>query len=631
MSDQLGRVLGGRYRLVAAIGTGASAQVFLADDVTLHRRVAVKVLHPALATDEAFLRRFRAEARAAAALSHPNLMAVYDWGEDDGPYLVLEYLGGGSLRALLDRGTLLTPAQALVVGLEATRALDVAHRRGFVHRDIKPANLLFGEDARLRIADFGLARALSEAGWTEPGDGLVGTARYAAPEQARGGRIDGKADVYALGLVLIESVTGTVPLVREGALETMMARVDTSVEVPEELGVLRPILERVGRADAADRPDAAELGQALVVVAREMERPAPLPLAGVEAVDAGDDVTIFPEGDFHRGDDDLTVYGRQDQTGVLPAVAHDRRRRWPWFLLALLVAAAVVVGAVVARSQLATPNAPVPEVATKPVAEARSLIDAADRKATDVAWSVKEDHAFDDNVPAGIVIRQTPQPGKALDDGGTITIVVSDGPHPVDLPQMDGATLEAAKAAIVQAGLTVGQVTEQPHETVPKGTLIDWSVGGKPRPVQAPKGSPVDLVVSSGPALRKLPSLQGKSEADAKAALEGMGLKTAHADAFHDTIPAGQVVGTNPAAGASVPRDSTVTIIVSKGPDLVTVPDIAQAANLDQAVALLENAGLQAGEVFGDAKGKPFDSDPSAGSKVRRGTTVDIFLRRARR
>src|SRR3954469_1180731 len=210
MSDQLGRVLGGRYRLVAAIGTGASAQVFLADDVTLRRRVAVKVLHPALATDDAFLRRFRDEARAAAALSHPNLMAVYDWGEDDGPYLVLEYLGGGSLRSLLDRGTLLSPAQALLVGLEATRALDVAHRHGFVHRDIKPANLLFGEDGRLRIADFGLARALSETGGAEPGT-LGGTARCAAPEQARGGRVDGKADVYALGLVLVEAVTGAVP------------------------------------------------------------------------------------------------------------------------------------------------------------------------------------------------------------------------------------------------------------------------------------------------------------------------------------------------------------------------------------------------------------------------------------
>ena len=247
MADQLGRVLGARYRLVAPVGTGASAQVFVADDLTLRRRVAVKVLHPALAEDEKFLGRFQSEARAAAALSHPNLLAVYDWGEDDtGPYLVTEFLAGGSLRAMLDAGNRLTPSQALLVGLEAARALDAAHRRGFVHRDIKPANLLFGDDGRLRIADFGLARALSEAGWTDPGDGLVGTARYAAPEQAKGSRVDGKADLYALGLVLVEAVTGSVPLTGDSALGTLMARVDVPVPVPEVMGPLRSVCERLG-------------------------------------------------------------------------------------------------------------------------------------------------------------------------------------------------------------------------------------------------------------------------------------------------------------------------------------------------------------------------------------------------
>ena len=183
--EQIGRVLGGRYRLVAAVGTGASATVYQADDVQLRRRVAVKVLHPSLAEDAAFLRRFQSEAQAAAALSHPNIMAIFDWGTDGPvPYLVLEYLGGGSLRSMLDRGRLLSPSQALLVGLEATRALDYAHRRGFVHRDVKPANILFGDDARLRIADFGLARALAEAAWTEPQGAVLGTARYASPEQA---------------------------------------------------------------------------------------------------------------------------------------------------------------------------------------------------------------------------------------------------------------------------------------------------------------------------------------------------------------------------------------------------------------------------------------------------------------
>src|SRR5687768_7682579 len=236
MTDQIGRVLSGRYRLIAPIGTGASAQVYLADDVRLRRRVAVKVLHAALAEDDAFLRRFRAEAQAAAALNHPHIVAVYDWGDDDGaPYIVTEYLGGGSLRAVLDRGERLTPSQALLIGLEATRALDYAHRRGFVHRDIKPANLMFGDDGRLRIADFGLARALAEAAWTEPQGAVLGTARYASPEQAQGQPVDGKADVYSLGLLLIECVTGVVPFASDTTIGTLMARVGKPVGVPEAL------------------------------------------------------------------------------------------------------------------------------------------------------------------------------------------------------------------------------------------------------------------------------------------------------------------------------------------------------------------------------------------------------------
>src|SRR5918996_1431194 len=208
MTEHIGRVLGGRYRLLSAVGSGASARVYLADD-------------------ELFLRRFRAEARAAAALSHPHILAVYDWsGDEDSPYLVTEYLGGGSLRSLLDAGHRLSPSQALVVGLETARALDHAHRQGFVHRDIKPANLLFGDDARLRVADFGLARAIAEAGWTEPTGAVLGTARYASPEQARGESVDGRSDVYSLALVLVEAVTGQVPFTADTTIGTLMARLD---------------------------------------------------------------------------------------------------------------------------------------------------------------------------------------------------------------------------------------------------------------------------------------------------------------------------------------------------------------------------------------------------------------------
>ena len=205
VADLTGRVLAGRYRLLAPIGAGASGRVYVADDVRLRRRVAVKVLHAALADDAGFLRRFRAEAQVAASLHHPNVMAVYDWGEDDVPFMVLELLHrrepAGPARR---RRTGSRPSQAAHVGRQVTSALEYAHARGLVHRDIKPANLLFDEHGIVRVADFGLARALAEASWTEPAGAVVGTARYAAPEQATGAPLDGRADLYSLAIVLVE-------------------------------------------------------------------------------------------------------------------------------------------------------------------------------------------------------------------------------------------------------------------------------------------------------------------------------------------------------------------------------------------------------------------------------------------
>ncbi|MBI2709286.1 MAG: protein kinase [Actinobacteria bacterium] len=288
MTEHVGRVLDRRYRVVRPLGRGASAQVFLAEDVRLRRRVAVKMLHEALADDADFLRRFRAEAQSAAALTHSNVLVVFDWSQDeDGvPYLVLEYLAGGSLRAMLDHHTRLTVAQAARIGIEATRGLQYAHGRGFVHRDIKPANLLFGEEGRLRIADFGLARALAEAALTEPQGAVLGTARYASPEQAQGQTLTGKADVYSLALVLIEAVTGAVPFVADTTLGTLMARVGRDVDVPEALGALREVLARATRAEPAERIDAEALLAGLLAAAGTLPDPEPLPLAGAHA-DAG--------------------------------------------------------------------------------------------------------------------------------------------------------------------------------------------------------------------------------------------------------------------------------------------------------------------------------------------------------
>ena len=268
ISDSIGRVLGKRYRLLSALGTGASAHVFLAEDVSLQRHVAVKVLQPGLATDEAFLKRFRAEARSVASLNHPHVLRVFDWGEDpDGPYLVLEYLGGGSLRDLLDRDIRLSLSQAAQLGTEVAQGLAYAHLRGLVHRDIKPANLLFDEEGRVRVADFGVARALAEAAWTEPAGAMVGTARYISPEAAEGKPVDGRADVYSLALVLYEAVTGTVPFVTDTTMGTLAARLGQPLPHNDLLGPLDDVLARAAAPDVASRLDAAGLAARLGALA----------------------------------------------------------------------------------------------------------------------------------------------------------------------------------------------------------------------------------------------------------------------------------------------------------------------------------------------------------------------------
>ncbi|MFP5256453.1 MAG: protein kinase domain-containing protein [Acidimicrobiia bacterium] len=650
MTDQIGRVLSGRYRLIAPLGTGASAQVYLADDVRLRRRVAVKLLHAALADDETFLRRFRAEAQAAAALSHPNILAVYDWGDDDGtPYLVTEYLGGGSLRSILDDGGRLTPSQALLVGLEATRGLDYAHRRGFVHRDIKPANLLFGEEGRLRIADFGLARALAEAAWTEPQGAVLGTARYASPEQAQGQSVDGKADVYSLGLVLIEAVTGSVPFTADTTIATLMARVGKPVPVPEELGPLRKPLLQAGLPDPSDRPDSGSLAISLMAAAESLPRPEPLPLASTApAVDqrAGDrDPTMLGAGSALApsrlaGEDDVTHVDltSTDHTAVdaapvvagplrPPSVDDDlvtdlprRRRRWPVALAVLLLAAVLGTAAAWAVVASRPPTYEVPRLV--------SLSEEAARRAVDpYGWEIERRTERRDGSEVGEVLRTEPAAGEALRKGETLVIWVSLGNELAAVPgDLVGKTLDEARAALDQAGGFVAVVAEEPHdEEVPAGRVM--AVAPETSGEQ-PKGSEVLLTVSAGPAPRTVPDgLAGGSYEDAAKALEDVQLTPARVEEFSDDVEKGKVVGTRPPAGEQLPRGATVEVVVSKGPDVVKVPKV-EGLTLDEAIARLEGAGLTVGDVSGPARGEPYVTDPPAGATVKRGTTVDIYLRR---
>jgi beta-lactam-binding protein with PASTA domain/tRNA A-37 threonylcarbamoyl transferase component Bud32 len=607
IADSVGRVLGDRYRLTRPLGTGASAHVYVAEDVSLRRRVAIKVLHPALAGDEGFLRRFRAEAQVVAALRHPNILRVYDWGEDGGsPYLVMELLEGGSLRSLLDRGNLLSPAQAASIGADAGRALDYAHRRGLVHRDIKPANLIFDDEGRLSVADFGLARALAEATWTEPAGAVVGTARYAAPEQVRG---------------------------------------------------QSPALAKAGTSHREGRLDAAGLVDALDAVAAKLPPPAPLPLAAPSLggfVDEDPNPTEYPgrarlfdvasiEAEEARSRQDaaaptVALPGAAGAgavaAGAVPVAAgagatlgepggeETRRRRGHRRLrIAAIVAAALLLigggtaGAIVATRAFA-PTYPVPSLTGRTQTQAQAIVQPLHLRLT----VYQREYS---NQPAGTILAQRPSRGK-IRKGGAIGVLLSLGPQPVNVPtNLAGTPADAAEAAILALGLKVGTITHQTSMTVGAGVVISSS----PNSGTLLPGQAVNLVVSSGKPTVAVPTLagtaSGQSFASAQAALQAVGLTAVESDQFSDTVLKGQVIATNPPAGVQATVGTQVTVEISKGPQPVPVPNVQGQTGI-QASQTLTQDGFNVTGITGNPNKAVTSTSPPAGTMVPRGSNVQI-------
>jgi len=620
LNGDIGRVLGGRYRIVAPIGVGASARVFLADDVTLRRRVAVKVLHDALAEDDAFLRRFRAEAHAAASLNHPHVLGVYDWGHDEVPFLVTEYLAGGSLRAILSSGTLLTPSQGLLVGLEAGRGLDYAHGEGLVHRDIKPANLLFGEGARLRIADFGLARALAEAGWTEPDGSMIGTVRYAAPEQARGQKVGPPADVYALALVINEVISGEVPFVADTAVATLMARADTPFEPHIDTGPMQGALRHAGALDPTERPSAGEFVSMLMQSASELSRPDPIPLVGAldpSAARAANHATQFGEvlTPQAAGPDAAREVSRRSSRRGKSTSSGRKRRRWPWVILAALVVAAAAAGGAAAwfASQPVTHG--VPDLAGLDSSSAITQI-------AELGWVSNSIDVRQDGTSNGEVVRTDPGPGVTLEEGETITVFVSLGPKLAIVPDLVGAAFSDAQVSIVDAGLTVGAVTRITSETVPSDSIIE--VGLAAGVTELELGTPVDLVVSKGPAKRFVPDVPaGGSIDETSAAVLAERLNPIEAHDYSDTVPAGLVIRLVPSSGAQVDRGTDITVFVSDGPAPRAIPNVI-GLDVSEATAILEGDGFKVVSVKGTPAKPVLATDPPADEVHPYGTEVVI-------
>jgi beta-lactam-binding protein with PASTA domain/serine/threonine protein kinase len=646
LSEETGRVLGDRYRLVAPVGVGTSSRVFLAVDTQLRRRVAVKLLHEALAEDEAFLRRFRAEARAAGALSHPNIVAVFDWGEDrhDGavvPYLVTEYLGGGSLRDILDRGEPLTPSQTLVVGLDAARALAHAHQRGLVHRDVKPGNLLFDEDGRLRLADFGLARALAEASWTEPAGIAVGTARYASPEQALGRRLDGRSDVYSLALVLVECVSGRVPFTGETTAATLAMRTQGDLELGPELGGLRSVLERAGRLDPEERPEAAEFEIGLMAAAEELERPEPLPIVltlgdgertselhlaqgldGIGLIDPfspdievmelpeprvldEDDPAAAPEPfDAERSVDEqlpeaadaLTLDPDPDLTdpeGALPDGAPaSSSSRSPIEVAEEheLLSGSRPVSFGPVDPLVGTP-APAPERSRR----AQRRLDKAERRAERAAAQAQV-------AAARAATPARPGRRRVLLALLVLVLLVAGAAGwwflvrvPVhEVPDFAGQDVVAATAAAEELGWTVDASTLDRRDGTEPGEVL----GQDPATGESlAEGEVVRLTVSLGATLAPVPDVAGLPVADARAAIADAGFAVAaESRAFDEDVPADSVISATPVdvapeADGRLPKGSEFDLVISDGPAPRVVPEGLQGARADDAEAAL--AGVQ--------------------------------------
>jgi beta-lactam-binding protein with PASTA domain len=661
ISDSIGRVLGKRYRLLSALGTGASAHVYLAEDVSLQRYVAVKVLQPGLATDESFLKRFRAEARSVASLNHPHVLRVFDWGDDtDGPYLVLEYLGGGSLRDLLDRGVRLTHSQAASLGTEVAQGLAYAHARGLVHRDIKPANLLFDEEGRVRVADFGVARALAEAAWTEPAGAMVGTARYISPEAAEGKTVDGRADVYSLALVLYEAVTGTVPFVTDTTMGTLAARIGQPLPHDAALGPLDDVLARAAAPDVGSRLDAAGLAARLGALAAALPTPAPLPLItprpedsapitgfrapglseltgdpgsataiAVTAASAAAAAAAAPVGTKAGPGEifDAEPNGARTTVGSRPLVAQKTRgpggrdRRRLWWIAAAVLAVVLIAGGLAAAfaTQVFTPSHPTPKLISLSLTQAEA-------QAAKVHMTLKQGAPVKIvGVAAGHVISQDPKAGVSQKQGSSITVVLSSGPPNVAVPSLSGMTCAQAASALQSVHLLANCTPGTYDDNVQSEMIISWSYGSTANPTKAPYGSTIVIVPSLGHSPATVPGIPTSyTFAQAQAALQAVGLTATQANTSSATVPQGNVISTSPASGAPAPYGSAVTVTVSTGPPTTTVPNVI-GDTVSQATTAIEAAGLTASGVQGNPNGTVVGTQPSVGSTVPTSSSVELY------
>jgi eukaryotic-like serine/threonine-protein kinase len=617
----------GRYRIQRKLGAGGMADVYLAEDQELGRRVAIKILNSRHGNDDQFIERFRREAKNAAALNHPNIVSIYDRGEaEDTYYIAMEFLDGRTLKELIvSRG-----AAPINVAVEYARqilsALRFAHRHGIVHRDIKPHNVLVDAEGRVKVTDFGIARA-GTSQMTETGS-IVGTAQYLSPEQARGGEVDPRSDLYSLGIVLYELLTGKTPFDGDTPVEIAMKHLSTTPkppsklrpDIPRELDmvVLRALAKNPDdRYQTADEMEAdlervargARVSATTVDAATEvLRRPAPAEAAAASATAA----TMFapPPTAAAAGAPPAVV----EEEEVVAAEGADRPL-WPWLVAVGFVIAAVIAGFFVWQELSSTPQVSVNNY----VGETQKQ---AERQITAAGLQSKVNTAPNEHKKRGLVFKQDPDPGSKVDKGGTVTIWVSTGPPKVTVPDVKGQQWTAAQQTLVNAGLKPKEFLV-PGDKQGQVTATDPGAGES-----VPKGSAVRVNVMRGPGTATVPNVVGMSLAQAIDALHKVGLN-ANPTIVPSDAPQNQVIHQNPTPGSSVTKGTSVDLQVSNGPPQVTVPDVVGYTS-QQAVQALQAQGFQVNEQYASTDASQDNivqsQNPPGNSQATKGSTVTIVI-----
>lgn len=611
-------VFADRYEIVSEIARGGMADVYLARDAKLDRPVALKVLSPELSRDPAFVERFRREAQSAAGLNHPNIVGIFDWGQEHGTsFIVMEYIDGRTLRDMIRHEGTLAPGQVADIGADIAAALSFAHKNNVVHRDVKPGNVLITTAGQVKVTDFGIARASGGAndGLTRTG-AVMGTATYFSPEQAQGLAVDGRSDVYSLGVVLYEMATGEPPFTGDSPVSTAYKHVREPVAPPSKLvASIPPELERVILTCLAKEPfDRYQSADDLRADLMRFRRGQAVVGTAITAA-----VTTIPD-----------ATSTMVATPVAPIpVRHTapptKQKKGKGPVIAVVVALIVLIGLVafLLATQLgddsATGTIEVPNVVGQTVPEAR--LNLAAQKLENVTVVRRPN----DVVPEGRVVRQDPSAGTKVDDNENILLTVSDGAGSVRVPDVEGQSFEDAQAALQEKGLNAVRQDEA-SDSVDAGQVTRTN---PPAGATAKRNTDVTVFVSAGPAPVNVPNVEGTDQVEATQTLNNAGFKVQKASQPSSTVPAGSVISTSPAAGTQAQRGSVVTINVSTGPEQADVPDVVGQTQSD-ASAALTNAGFDVRVVQVPSStsnmGKVITQSPAAGTNVDKGTTVSITV-----